>query len=399
MINIAILGFGVVGSGVAEVIEMNRESIKKKLGDYLNVKYILDIRDFKDSPYADRVIRDISVIVNDPEVVAVAETMGGSHPAFEFSMACLEAGKHVVTSNKELVAKFGHELIRTAQKNKVAYMFEASVGGGIPVIRPMARCLAANEIVSIAGILNGTTNYILTQMAECSKSFEEALSEAQKKGYAERDPSADINGIDTCRKISILTDIAFGKFVDSEKVHTEGITNVRLRDIKLAEKWGGSVKLLGVARKEKDGVYVIVCPFFVKNDKLLSGINDVYNGIEITGNAVETVTFCGRGAGKLPTASAVTADIIDAVRTGSLGVCWTTPEDPCTLLDTKKETSAYYADISGACVDSFAETILDSSNGSTAIITRPMTAEQLDEFKCALEKTGGKIESLIRIYR
>ena len=311
MVNIAIFGFGVVGSGTAEVLTQNAELIKQRVGQEINVKYILDLRDFPDSPFADRIVHDINIILNDPEVRICAELMGGSHPAFEFSRAAMVAGKSVVTSNKEVVANFGPELLKIAAENNVRYLFEASVGGGIPVIHPIDNCLRANDITEVDGILNGTTNYILTKMFSEGKSFDDALKEAQEKGYAEKNPSADVDGLDTCRKISILSAIAFGSLIPPEKIHTEGIRGVTPKDVELAEKLGASIKLIGRAVRVGDKLCATVEPMVVRNSCPLSNISDVYNGVMIRGNAVGDVMFYGRGAGKLPTASAVVSDIID----------------------------------------------------------------------------------------
>ena len=311
MINIAIFGFGVVGGGTAEVLTQNEQLISERVGDKINIKYILDLRDFPGHPLADRVVHDIDVILADPEVKICAELMGGSHPAFEFSERALKAGKSVVTSNKEVVANFGPELLRTAAENNVRYLFEASVGGGIPVIHPIGSCLTANDITEIDGILNGTTNYILTKMISEGSDFETALAEAQQKGYAERNPAADIDGTDTCRKISILSAIAFGKLVPPEKIPTEGIRAVSLVDVENAAKLGCVVKLIGKTVRVGDKISACVSPTLVSRSNPLANINDVYNGILVNGNAIGDVMFYGRGAGKLPTASAVVSDIID----------------------------------------------------------------------------------------
>jgi len=311
MINVAIFGFGVVGSGTAEVLTQNAKIISERVGDEINIKYILDLRDFPDSPFADKIVHDVNVIINDPEVQICAELMGGSHPAFEFSSAAMKAGKSVVTSNKEVVATFGPELLKIAAENNVRYLFEASVGGGIPVIHPIGSCLTANDITEVNGILNGTTNYILTQMINENKDFDTALAEAQEKGYAERDPSADVDGIDTCRKIAILSAISFGKLVPPEKVSVEGIRGVTLRDVANAAKFGASIKLIGKAVRVGDKVSACVSPTLVRKSNPLSGISDVYNGVLVNGNAIGDVMFYGRGAGKLPTASAVVSDIIE----------------------------------------------------------------------------------------
>lgn len=311
MINVAIFGFGVVGSGTAEVLTGNAKLISERVGDDINIKYILDLRDFPGSPFEDKIVHDVNVILNDPEVKICAELMGGSHPAFEFSSAAMKAGKSVVTSNKEVVATFGPELLKIAAENNVRYLFEASVGGGIPVIHPIGNCLTANDITEVNGILNGTTNYILTQMINENKDFDTALAEAQEKGYAEKDPSADVDGIDTCRKISILSAMAFGKLVPPEKVKTEGIRNVTLRDVANAAKLGASIKLIGKAVRAGDKISACVAPTLVRRSNPLSGISDVYNGVLVNGNAIGDVMFYGRGAGKLPTASAVVSDIIE----------------------------------------------------------------------------------------
>ena len=313
MIKIAILGFGVVGSGTAEVLTENKKIIEERLGCEYAIKYILDLRDFPDSPFADLVVHDFNVILNDPEVTVVAEMMGGSHPAYDFSKACLEAGKHVITSNKEVVSNFGVELCSIAAEHGVRYLFEASVGGGIPVIRPMLNDLASNKITKICGILNGTTNYILTKMRDEGEAFADALSEAQRLGYAEANPSADVDGIDAARKIVILAALASGKLISPKTIHTEGITSISLLDTKIAEALGCSIKLIGQAHIGKDGLTALVSPCMVSKTNPLSRIDDVFNGILIDANMVGEVMFYGPGAGKLPTASAVVADIIDVI--------------------------------------------------------------------------------------
>ena len=313
MVKIAILGFGVVGSGTAEVLTQNKKIIEERLGCEYSIKYILDLRDFPDSPFADLVVHDFNIILNDPEVSIVAEMMGGSHPAYDFSLAALKAGKHVVTSNKEVVSNFGVELCSVAAQNNVRYLFEASVGGGIPVIRPMINDLASNKITKICGILNGTTNYILTKMRDEGASFESALCEAQKLGYAESNPSADVDGIDAARKITILAALASGKLVSPKTIYTEGITAISQSDTKAAEALGCSIKLIGQAHVAKDSLLAFVSPAMVQNSCPLSHIDGVFNGILINANMVGEVMFYGPGAGKLPTASAVVADIIDII--------------------------------------------------------------------------------------
>ncbi len=315
MVNVAILGFGVVGSGVAEVLATNGSHIDKKVDDLIRLKYILDVRDFPDSPFADKVIHDFSIIENDPEVNIVVETIGGAKIALDFTRRALAAGKSVITSNKELVAEHGCELLKLAQEKGVSYLFEASVGGGIPIIRPLNQCLAANEIEEIAGILNGTTNYILTRMIRAGLSFDAALKEAQQNGYAEQDPTADIEGHDACRKICILSSLSFGRHVYPNQVPTEGITGVTLADVAYADACGKKIKLLGRAIRRPDGkVCAFVAPHLVDVENPLAGVEDVFNAIAVKGNAIGDVMFYGRGAGKLPTASAVVADVIDAAR-------------------------------------------------------------------------------------
>ena len=315
MIQVAIMGHGVVGSGVAEILLTHKDSLTRKAKEEINIKYILDLREFPNLPYADKFTKDFNDIVNDDEVKVVAELMGGVNPAFSFVKRCLEAGKSVVTSNKELVAKKGAELLATAKEHNVNFLFEASVGGGIPIIRPLNNCLVANDVDEIAGILNGTTNFILTKMIRESMSFKDALTLAQQLGYAERDPSADVEGHDACRKICILASLAFGKHIYPDNIHTEGITNISLEDVEYASQWGGVIKLIGeVKHLENNMLDIFVSPMLVSNESQLSSIDDVFNGILVKGDATGDVVFYGKGAGKLPTASAVVADIVDCIK-------------------------------------------------------------------------------------
>lgn len=311
MAKIAILGYGVVGSGAAEVLTQNKSIIEAKTGETVSIKYILDLRDFPGDKFENLVIHDFNIILNDPEVDIVAEMMGGSHPAYDFSKACLEAGKSVVTSNKEVVANFGAELLEIAKKNGVSYMFEASVGGGIPVIRPMIRDLSSNNINEVSGILNGTTNYILTKMDTEGADFADVLRDAQKKGYAEANPAADVEGLDAARKIAILAALSYGKLINPSKLHTEGITAVTRADVDAARSMGYAIKLIGHAEKLDGRILAMVSPRLVPSSNPLSAINDVFNGILVNGDMVGDVMFYGPGAGKLPTASAVCADIVD----------------------------------------------------------------------------------------
>ena len=321
MTQIAILGFGVVGSKVADLLTRNEEILFAKTGIRIHVKYILDLRSFPDHPMGDRVIRDYSVILNDPDVTIVCEMMGGSHPAYEYSLSALEAGKHVVTSNKEVVANYGCTLRDAAEKHGVRYLFEASVGGGIPVLRPMSECLAANRILSVAGILNGTTNYILTRMFSGGVSLEDALAEAQRLGYAERDPSADLEGIDACRKLCILSAVAFGKLPSPDTVSTTGISDITREDVSLAESADASIKLLGVVRLSdpdtpSSPLVLRVSPCAIPNEHPLASVRDVFNAITVSGDAVGDVLFYGRGAGGFPTADAVVGDLLDIISHG-----------------------------------------------------------------------------------
>ena len=342
MANFAIMGFGTVGSGVAEVLRMNGESIAQKLGEPLNLKYILDVRDLSATPYAKQAVKDFAVLENDPELDVVVESIGGAKVALEFTRRALLAGKHVVTSNKELVATHGRELLAIAKEKNVNYLFEASVGGGIPVLRPLFQCLAGNQIQEIAGILNGTTNYILTRMVEGGVPFDEALREAQEKGYAEANPAADIEGLDAGRKICILSDLAWGREVRPEAISIQGISHLDLRDVDIASRAGYRVKLLGRALRLEDGRQAAyVAPHLVPADCPIAPVDDVFNAIMIRGNAVGDVMFYGRGAGDLPTASAVMGDVLDALahrnRRRDLGWSESAP-----LIDQERELPLYW---------------------------------------------------------
>ncbi len=315
MAEIAVLGHGVVGSGVLEVLYSHRDSITKRAKEEIDVKYILDLRDFPELPYHEKFTKDFNKILQDESIKIVVEVLGGLEPAFSYVKACLEHGKSVVTSNKELVAAKGAELLALAQKNNLNFLFEASVGGGIPIIRPISQCLAANEVSEIAGILNGTTNFILTKMIRERMDFSEALKMAQQLGYAERNPAADVEGDDACRKICILASLSYGTHVYPKDVHTEGISKITLEDVSYAEAWGGVIKLIGQVKTLENGkIQIEVCPMFVSRESQLATVDDVFNGILVRGDATGDVVFYGKGAGKLPTASAVVADIIDCVK-------------------------------------------------------------------------------------
>lgn len=312
MINIAVLGYGTIGSGVVEIVEKNQSILQKETRQSVEVKYILDIREFPGSPIEDKLVHDFGVIVNDPDVQVVVETMGGLEPAYTYAKAALMAGKAYVTSNKELVAKYGAKLLTLAKEKDTNFLFEASVGGGIPIIRPLNRCLTGDAIEEISGILNGTTNYILTQMTEEGWTFEDALKDAQAKGYAEFHPEADIEGHDARRKIAILGSLAVGRQIDFEDVYTEGITKITPEDISYAKALQCKIKLLGTYKQVGEDYYAMVTPKLVPLSQPLSGVSGVYNSIYVKGNMVGDVMFYGQGAGKLPTASAVVADVIDA---------------------------------------------------------------------------------------
>ena len=314
MANIAVLGYGTVGSGVVEVINTNHDIVSKKAGEDIQVKYVLDLREFEGDPVQKILVHDFDVILQDPDVDVVVEVMGGVEPAYTFVKKSLQAGKSVCTSNKELVAKHGAELLAIAKEHNRNFLFEASVGGGIPIIRPLNTSLTADEITEITGILNGTTNYILTEMAEKGAAFEDVLKDAQDKGYAERNPEADVEGYDACRKIAILTSLVVGEQVDYEDIHTEGITKITEKDFQYAKALDASIKIFGTSKKIDGTFYPLVAPVMIGANHPLIGVNGVFNGIFVHGNVLDDVMFYGRGAGKLPTASAVVSDVVDAVK-------------------------------------------------------------------------------------
>ena len=314
MIQIAVLGYGTVGSGVVEVINTNHESINKRVGQEVNIKYVLDLRDFPGDPVEKVLVHDYETIINDPEVDIVVEVMGGVEPAYTFTKRALQAGKSVCTSNKELVARHGLELLKIAEEKNINYMFEASCGGGIPIIRPLKQCLAANHITEIMGIVNGTTNFILTKMTQEGMEFAQALALATELGYAEADPTADIQGLDAGRKMAIMASIAFNSRVTFDDVITEGITQISAKDIRYAKELGCVIKLLGVARNTENGIEVSVRPMLIPETHALATVNDSFNAVFLTGDAVGDAMFYGRGAGELPTASAIAGDVFDVAR-------------------------------------------------------------------------------------
>ena len=319
MINVSVLGYGTVGSGVVEILKENADLITKRAGEEIRVKSVLDLRDFPGDPVQDMIVHDFEEIKNDPDVQIVVETMGGVHPAYEFVKASLESGKSVSTSNKALVAAYGPELLEIAQEHNVNFLFEASVGGGIPIIRPLKISLAPDEILEISGILNGTTNYILTEMTNNGSAFDTVLKDAQDKGYAEKDPTADVEGYDACRKIAILTSLAYGKQLDFEDIYTEGITKITDRDICYAKKIGAKVKIFGSSKKVGDKVSAMVAPKLITSEHPLYSVDGVFNAILVKGNMVGDVMFYGQGAGKLATASAVVSDVMEVAK--NIGKC------------------------------------------------------------------------------
>ena len=348
MIQIAVLGYGTVGSGVVEVLRTNQNLIDRRTGDELRLKYVLDLRDFPGDPVESVLVHDFETIVGDPEVQVVVEVMGGVEPAYTFTKRCLLAGKSVCTSNKALVAAHGAELLAIAKEKNVNYLFEASVGGGIPIIRPLQTCLTGDEITEISGILNGTTNYILTNMTCGGVNFDDVLKDAQEKGYAERNPEADVEGYDACRKIAILTSLISGKKVDFEDIYTEGITKITTEDILYAKKLGRVIKLLARSKKAADGkYYAMVAPFLLDAEHPLYSVNGVFNAIFVVGNMLGDSMFYGSGAGKLPTASAVVGDIVDAAkhRNENQGFYWS--EEKLTLGDTKDDRRRFLVRVKG----------------------------------------------------
>lgn len=342
MVNVAIMGYGNIGSGVAQVLTQNQELLAKKAGESVNVKYILDLREFPGDPLEDRIVHDYKAIVDDPDVQIVVETMGGTRPAYQFVKECLLAGKSVATSNKELVAAHGAELLRIAEEKSINFMFEASVGGGIPIIRPLNNCITTDEVTEITGILNGTTNYMLTRMAKDGVDFAAVLKQAQDLGYAERNPEADIEGFDACRKIAILASMAFGAQVEYEEVHTEGITKITDVDMKYANALGMSIKLFGTCKKQDGDIFAMVSPVLVGEQNPLYTVNDVMNGILVRSAVTGDLMFYGAGAGKLPTASAVVADVVEEVRNLSRTVMKRWSEEKLTLADYKKSKKQFF---------------------------------------------------------
>lgn len=391
MVNIAVLGYGTVGSGVVEIINTNRDIVNSKAGQEIHVKYVLDLRDFPGDPVEEVLVHDYSVIVNDPEVEIVVEVMGGVEPAYTFVKSALEAGKSVCTSNKELVAKHGAELLKIAKEHNRNFLFEASVGGGIPIIRPLNQHLTADKICEITGILNGTTNYILTKMDREGLDFDTVLKQAQDLGYAERNPAADVEGFDACRKIAILASLAYGESVDYEDVYTEGITNISDMDFKYAEKMNRSIKLLGKCKSEENGIVVSVTPRLVGPEHPLYNVSGVVNGILVRGNVVGDLVFIGSGAGKLPTASAVVSDVVDAVRHLNVTTITIWEEKKLSVLDFAKSKKAFFVRIAGEDKEKVEKVFGKVSyieagiEGELGFITKSISEEEYDEMSKKLD--------------
>lgn len=356
MIKVAVLGYGNIGSGVVQVLLKNKETIAKKAGDEIVPACVLDLRDFPGDVMEDKVVKDINLITQNPEISIVIETMGGTKPAYAFVKACLEAGKHVATSNKELVAAHGPELLEIAKAHHVSFLFEASVGGGIPIIRPLVSSITSDAVTEITGILNGTTNYMLTKMSEDGLDYDAVLEDAQERGYAERNPAADVEGHDARRKIAILSSLAFGKYVDYEDVYTEGITKITSADFAYAKVLGSRIKLFGTSKKKDDGsISTMVCPVMITNEHPLFAVNDVMNAILVRGESMGDLMFYGAGAGKLPTASAVVADVVNAARNPKITEIAPYEPGKMTVSDHLKSTHSYFVRVKGSDANAVAE--------------------------------------------
>lgn len=402
MISVAIMGHGTVGSGVAEILTTHKQKLFKAVGEELYVKHILDLREFPDSPLADRFTKNFEDIVNDIEVRVVVEVMGGTNPAYDFVKRCLQAGKSVVTSNKELVAKHGAELLAVAKESNANFLFEASVGGGIPIIRPLSQCLVANEVDEIAGILNGTTNFIFGKMINDNMDFSDALKLAQDLGYAERNPEADIEGHDACRKICILASLAFGKHIYPDNVYTKGISEITLDDVKYADSLNYVIKLIGDVKKTEDGkLDILVAPMLLSKDCILSDINDVFNGILVKGDCTGDVMFYGKGAGKLPTASAVVADVVDCAKhlKARKRIFWT-DSDGSQVASYKDSKTAMYIRVAGKgemAQSLFPDSEIMKADGNTVLMTQEYKFGEIEEKIAKLNENGEKVLSAIRI--
>jgi len=393
MVNVAVLGYGIVGSGVLEVINKNSSSISVRAGEEIKVKRILDVRDFPDDPYRHILTKNPDDIFNDDSIDIIVETIGGARIAYEFTKRAFKRGKHVVTSNKELVATHGPELLALAKENKVNYLFEASVGGGIPIIRPLNQCLAANEIHGITGILNGTTNYILSQMKREGKDFATALRGAQEKGYAEADPTADVEGHDACRKIAILSSIAYNQYVNYKDIYTEGISKLTLDDMVYAEAMNSVIKLIATSSRVEDRISARVSPAIISKEHPLATVEDVFNAIVVKGDAIGDAMFYGRGAGKLPTASAVVADIIDIVKHIDTGVStvWNIKEEN-NVIDILETETKYFVRLNTRSNEE-ARKLVNKVFGNVSFINKANSVTT-DEVAFVTElKTEGELKS------
>lgn len=403
MINIAVLGYGTVGSGVVEVIRTNHELINKRAGEEIKIKYVLDLREFPGDPVEEILVHDFEQIVNDPEVKIVVEVMGGTGAAYTFTKRALEAGKSVCTSNKALVAQYGPELMEIAKEKKINFLFEASCGGGIPIIRAINGSLTADEINEVSGILNGTTNYMLDKMITEGADFNTVLKEAQEKGYAEADPTVDVEGQDACRKIAILSSLAYGKFLNFENVYTEGITKITPEDMEYAREMGRSIKLLGTSKKlGDDSFYALVAPFLVGQDNPLYGVKGVFNSIFVHGNMLGDAMFYGSGAGKLPTASAVAADVVEAAKHlhDTIPNNWSNEE--MTLMEPDSVEGRFFVRVKDTSLDEVdkafgkVEAVIepDSLPEEFGFITRLMTQ---GEYKARVKALGENVLGMIRV--
>lgn len=401
MVKIAVLGYGTVGSGVVRVLNTNQENINTRAGQEIEIKYVLDLRDFEGDPVQEKIVHDYDIILKDEEIKIVVEVMGGVEPAYTFVKSALENGKSVCTSNKELVARHGAELLEIAKKNQLNFLFEASVGGGIPIIRPLNNSLTADEITDIKGILNGTTNYILSKMSREGLDFDTVLKDAQDKGYAERNPEADVEGFDACRKIAILSSLAYGMQVDFEDIQTEGITKITKADIDYAKKLDAGIKLIGSSKKVDGDVYAFVAPMLLPNSHPLMGVNDVFNAIFVKGNVLGDVMFYGQGAGSLPTASAVVSDVVDAVKHMGTNIMSIWCTEKLELADIKESQNRYFVRIKGAGKEdavksAFGEVTfvaLDDKKDETAFLTSLMKESEFDSKVAAIGEVINRIRA------
>lgn len=401
MVNIAVLGYGTVGSGVVEVINTNHKSINKRAGEDINIKYVLDLREFPGDPVQEVLVHDYEIIANDPEVDIVVEVMGGIEPAYTFVKRALEAGKSVCTSNKALVAKHGPELMEIARERDINFLFEASCGGGIPIIRALNSSLTADEIDEITGILNGTTNYMLYKMSTEGCQFDTVLKEAQAKGYAEADPTADVEGYDACRKIAILSSLAYGKFLNYEDIYTEGITKITPEDMEYAKELGMTIKLLATSRKVEDSFYAMVAPFLLGQNSPLFSVNDVFNGVFVHGNVLGDAMFYGSGAGKLPTASAVVADVVDEAKHLHRNIMTNWTSKPLHLMEMNEVKGRFFVRVEGMTVEHVKKVFgdvkivnLKNLPGEFAFITPCMKQGEYDK---KAEELNGSVLTMIRV--